>query len=300
MSETNNQNCSKAENLRNYNQNLMAKAVENGRKTRLPKWTYLAKRLKGGIAWLSMFKMYGTSRALEPVYRVADESKELLPEPIICKFKTVSEDVADFIRYTEFGTCGGARFGHHVKAIRDCPDDIDTIVSLGAGSSLAEMCGLWHRKQSGKKLPKVYLVDSDSVGLKRARMFAETLDLLDYVVFEKAMVGASYNLPKNVGNVFIVSVGLIGNYFTRTQLQEVLAYLDGQKSVTRMCIDFVDLSLAEKMKYAVGWPVATRNSPFGVRPRGIEKIKEYYLDGWEHNIITLTGEGNRYLEMKRR
>jgi hypothetical protein len=234
------------------------------------------------------------------VYRTADASKALLPDAIICKFKTVSEDVADFIRYTEFGLCGGARFAHHVKVIRDCPDEFNSIVSLGAGSSLAEMVGLWHRREMGLSMPKVYLVDSDAVGLKRAKMFAETLDLLDYVVFEKAMVGPNYHLPKNAGNVFVVSVGLIGNYFTRTQLQEVLTYLDGCKNVTRMCIDFVDLALAEKMKYAVGWPVATRNDPWGVRPRGVEKIKEYYLDGWEHEIVELAEGRNRYLDMTRK
>ena len=282
-----------------YNRGLMAAAVENGRHTKMPKAFFLAKRLKGGWSWISMFKIYGTSRALEPVYKVADSSKDLLPPEIICKFKTVSKDIEEFIRYTEFGECGGARFGHHIKTIRDCPDDIDTIVSLGAGSSLAEMCGLWHRKQMGLKMPKVYLVDSDNVGLKRAKMFAEHLGLTEHVVFEKAMVGPSYHLPKNVGNIFVISVGLIGNYFTRKELQEVLHYISKHKKVTKICVDFVDLELAEKMKYAVGWPVATKNDPWGVRPRGVEKIKEYFVDGFDHEIIELAGGRNRYLHMDR-
>jgi hypothetical protein len=173
------------------------------------------------------------------------------------------------------------------------------IVSLGAGSSLAEMVGMWHRKKMGRSMPKVHLVDSDMVGLKRAKMFAETLGLTEYITYEKAMVGGSYQLPKNAGNIFVISVGLIGNYFTRAQLKEVLEYLDSQKNVTRMCIDFVDLVLAEKMKYAVGWPVATKDDPWGVRPRAVSKIKEYFLDGWEHEIIELAEKRIRYLEMTR-
>jgi hypothetical protein len=285
--------------LAQYNRALMDKAVENGRKTSLPKWTYLAKRLKGGMSWLLMFKTYGTSRALEPVYKNAFATRDLIPDEISCKFKTIGKDVIDFIQYTEFGEAGGARFAHHIKAVRDCPDEIDMIVSLGAGSSLAEMVGLYHRQKSGGKMPKVHLVDSDPVGLKRAKMFAETLGLTEFVTFERAMVGPNYHLPKNAGNIFIISVGLIGNYFTRTQLKEIMVYLDTQKSVSRMCIDFVDLVLAEKMKYAVGWPVATKDSPFGVRPRAVSKIKEYYLTGWEHEIIELADKRIRYLEMKR-
>jgi hypothetical protein len=285
--------------LAQYNRGLMDKAVENGRRTKLPKWAYLAKRLKGGMAWLLMFKTYGTSRALEPVYKEAFASKDLLPDEICCKFKSISKDVTEFIRYTEFGEAGGARFAHHIKAVRDCPDGIDMIVSLGAGSSLAEMVGMWHRKQAGLHLPKVHLVDSDAVGLKRAKMFAETLGLSEHITYEKAFVGPNYHLPKSAGNIFVISVGLIGNYFTRAQLKEVLAYLDSQKSVTRMCIDFVDLVLAEKMKYAVGWPVATKDSPWGVRPRAVPKIREYFLDGWEHEIIELADKRIRYLEMVR-
>jgi hypothetical protein len=285
--------------LAQYNRKLMDGAVENGRTTKLPKWTYLAKRIKGGMVWLSMFKMYGTSRALEPVYAEAEESRELLPDEIICKFKKVSSDVANFIRYTEFGLAGGARFSHHVKAVRDCPGHISTIVSLGAGSSLAEMVGLWHRKQAGLALPKIVLVDSDPIGLKRAKMFAKTLGLCEQVSFERAMVGPSYHLPKNAGNIFVISVGLIGNYFTRAQLQEILAYLQNQKNVVKLLIDFVDLGLAEKMKYAVGWPVATKDDPWGVRPRGVKKIKEYFVDGFEHKIVELAEGKVRYLEMDR-
>jgi hypothetical protein len=277
----------------------MAAAVENGRTTKLPKWSYLAKRIKGGLVWLSMFKLYGTSRALEPVYKEAFESGELLPDEIICKFKKVSSDVANFIRYTEFGEAGGARFAHHVKAVRDCPDDIDTIVSLGSGSALAEMVGLWHRKQAGVALPKVVLVDSDLVGLNRAKMFAKTLGIDEHITYERAMVGPSYHLPKNAGRIFVISVGLIGNYFTRAQLQEILQYLETQKNVVKMLIDFVDLVLAEKMMYAVGWPVATSTVPWGVRPRGVSKIREYLVDGFEHSIVELADGKVRYLEMER-
>jgi hypothetical protein len=283
-----------------YYRKLMDEAVENGRTTRLPKWSYLAKRLQGGLAWLSMFKLYGTSRALEPVYKAADASRDLLPAELVCMFKSVSDDIAEFIRYTEFGEAGGARFAHHIKAIRDCPDDIDSIVSLGAGSSLAEMVGLWHRREAGRKIPHIYLVDSDPVGLKRAKMFADRLGFTDHITFERAMVGPNWHLPKNAGNTFVVSVGLIGNYFTRSQLQEVLAYLDTQPNVTRITVDFVDLVLAEKMKYAVGWPVATADDPWGVRPRGVNKIREYILDGWEHKITELAAKKIRYLEMTRR
>jgi len=283
-----------------YNRELMDRAVANGRKTKLPKWTYLARRLKGGMVWLSMFKMYGTSRALEPVYNNAFATRDLIPDEVKPHFKTISKDIVEFIQYTEFGEAGGARFAHHIKSVRDCPEDIDTIVSLGAGSSLAETIGIWHRKQAGLPIPKVHLVDSDAVGLARAKMFVETLGLTEHFFFDKAMVGPDYCLPKDAGNVMIISVGLIGNYFTRTQLHEILAYLDTQKNVTRMVIDFVDITLAEKMKYAVGWPVATKNSPFGVRPRSVKKMKEYYLDGWEHDIVELAEKKIRYLEMKRR
>jgi len=282
-----------------YNRGLMAAAVENGRKTKLPKWTYLAKRIRGGMVWLSMFKLYGTSRALEPVYAEADLSKPLLPKEILPKFKKISNDIKDFVRYTEFGECGGERFSHHIKAIRDCPEDIDTIVSLGAGSSLAEMVGLWHRKNMGLPLPKVYLVDTDKVGLKRAKMFAETLGLLDTVVFENARVGPSYHLPRNAGNIFVISVGLIGNYFTRTELLEVLGHIGEHRNVSKIVVDFVDLVLAEKMKYAVGWPVATKNDPWGVRPRGVSKIKEYFVDGFDCEIVELADGNIRYLEMER-
>jgi hypothetical protein len=283
-----------------YNRKLMDGAVENGRRTKLPKWTYLAKRIRGGLVWLSMFKLYGTSRALEPVYAEADESRELLPQEIICKFKKVSSDVANFIRYTEFGLAGGARFSHHVKAVRDCPEHIDTIVSLGAGSSLAEMVGVWSRKQAGLSIPNIVLVDSDPVGLKRAKMFAKTLGIKEYVTFELARVGPAYYLPKNAGNVFVISVGLIGNYFTRAQLREILDYLESQRNVVKMCIDFVDLVLAEKMKYAVGWPVATKDNPWGVRPRGLKKIEEYIVDGFEHRIVELAEGKVRFLEMDRK
>ncbi|MCL1832331.1 MAG: hypothetical protein FWG45_05400 [Oscillospiraceae bacterium] len=282
-----------------YNRALMAQAVENGRVTKLPKWTYLAKRIKGGMSWLLMFKTYGTSRALEPVYEEAFATRELIPDVIKCKFKRISSDVAEFIRYTEFGEAGGARFAHHIKAIRDCPDEYDTIVSLGAGSSLAEMIGLWHRKQSGAKLPKIHLVDTDGVGLKRAHMFAKLLGVDDCVTYERSMIGSHWKLHDNGDNIFVISVGLIGNYFTRTQLHEILAYLHSQERVNKICIDFVDLVLAEKMKYAVGWPVATRDDPWGVRPRAIAKIMEYYVDGWEHEIIELADKRIRYLEMRR-
>jgi hypothetical protein len=282
-----------------YNRELMNRAVANGRKTKLPKWLYLARRLKGGAAWLSMFKMYGTSRALEPVYNSAFLTRDLIPEELKPHFKTIGPGVVEFIQYTEFGEAGGARFAHHVKSVRDCPDDIDMIVSLGAGSSLAETIGIWHRKKAGLSVPRVHLVDSDMVGLNRAKMFVETLGLTEHFTFEKAMVGPGYSLPKDAGNVMIISVGLIGNYFTRTQLHEILAYLDTQKNVSRMVIDFVDIILAEKMKYAAGWPVATSHSPFGVRPRSIAKMKEYFLDGWSHDIVELADKRIRYLEMTR-
>ncbi|MCL2754900.1 MAG: hypothetical protein FWD35_04185, partial [Oscillospiraceae bacterium] len=155
-----------------YNRGLMDKAVESGRKTKLPKWFYLARRIRGGLVWLSMFKIYGTSRALEPVYAHAFLTRDLIPDEVKGLFKTVSDDIVDFIQYTEFGEAGGARFAHHVNAVRNCPDDVDTIVSLGAGSSLAETVGLWHRRNDGLPLPKIHLVDWDMVGLARAKTFA--------------------------------------------------------------------------------------------------------------------------------
>ncbi|MCL2632928.1 MAG: hypothetical protein FWD34_00255 [Oscillospiraceae bacterium] len=284
-----------------YNRALMQAAVENGRKTKLPKWMYLGGKINGGMAWLLMFKMYGTSRALEPVYRVADKSKALLPIQITRKFKKISDDVVDFVRYTEFGVAGGDRFSYAVKAVRDCPDNIDTIISLGSGSALSEIVGLWHRKQAGLPCPKVILVDFDKKGLKRAKMFAETLEVTEYITFERMKVSPTHDLPpvEDAGNVFVISVGLLGNYFTDTVLKEILAHLSSHDYVKKICIDFVDFFLAERMMCATGWPVAMSDDQWGVFPRDKAHVEKFFVDGYKNEIIELSDGWVRFLEMTR-
>jgi len=234
-----------------------------------------------------MFKFQGASLALEPVYAVADDSKDLIPAELEEKIVWMGDEVASFAQHTDFGKAYGARFAYVVNSIICCSSKIAAIVSLGSGSGLAEISGLWHRKNLGSSLPFVYLIESNRKNLKRAKLFASTLGVGEHISTIEDFITRDYILPTNQNGVMAISCGLAGNYFTESQLVGLITTLLANKRIDEIHIDFIDPYLTERLKFAIGWPVAENDTQIGVRPRDVSDINRLMSEIEFSNIMAI-------------
>ncbi|MCL2085515.1 hypothetical protein FWH09_01115 [Candidatus Saccharibacteria bacterium] len=287
--------------LRTRNRDLIEAAARQ-QNVRLP-WMYLALRIWGAIVWFVMFKVLGSWIALEPVYASADESRDLIPEAIKSKVVWISEQVANFARFTVFGEVYGGRFAYVVGAVENCARGISTIISLGSGSGLAEVIGLYRRRQMGVSLPKLILIDSSVKALGRAAMFASILGVSDYVECQRQFVGQDYKIPTDASKVMVISCGLAGNYFSADALRKLMDSLTSQENVVDIRVDFVASFLACLLKSAVGWGVMPdAEEGVGVYPRDEENIREFFADSenFSNEVESIDGGGIKFLKVARR
>jgi hypothetical protein len=262
---------------------LMERAVIAGQRGgKLP--IFLMKNLKGFTWWLLRLKALGSSRALEPIYAAAEASGNLIPDILKSKIVRIRDEAKDFIRYNDFGESYGSRFKSVVDIITSCQTD-KTIISLGSGSALPEITALSLMVKRNSSVPKLILVDFCKKGLKRARRFAKLCGVEKYLVCTEQAVSSDYKVPSLIkGDVVIISSGLAGNYFPERDVIELIAGLIADDRVVKICLDFIDPSLTERLKAAFCWPIAKDDDDLlGVHPRSQADVERYLNESGANN-----------------